>query len=142
MPRYRTRTGVVIDTSPEAAGFLGAEQIGGGDPPQAEPTAVTEAEPVAPASPDGGPAEPVQEPPAGTDAAEPVQPAPETAEMTAAAPPPSPESLDADDYEQWTTVELREEMRRRNRDREEADRLHTSQDKADLIADLRADDGK
>jgi hypothetical protein len=163
-PRYRTRTGVVIDTTPEAAQFLGAEEIGGGDAPQAEPTAVTQADRIAPAVPEGGPTPPVQEPAEGTDAAEPVQepPAPaedaqqpmtatgdnpETVEMPAAAPAPAPEPTDpqpqplsGDDYEQWTTVELRAEMRKRNENRAEGDRLRTSQDKPELIADLRADD--
>lgn len=88
-PRYRTRLGVEIETSPAAAEFLGAEPVGGdsggGDSGRedAEPNPVADADRIAPASPEGGPVEPVQEPADGVspDVPEPQEP-----------PPPAPDA--------------------------------------------------
>jgi hypothetical protein len=148
MPRYRTRRGVVIDTSEQAAEFLGAEPFDG-DTPETPQEQVEPAGTISPPQPEGGPAEPVQEPAPVAPPQPPDNTAPETVEMTAQVPPPdaSPEgdagetsSLSDDDYSQWTVAELRAEMRKRNEGRDEATRLHLSQDKRDLIDDLRADD--
>ena len=54
-------------------------------------------------------------------------------------PEPEPE-VEPDSYEDWTVVQLKEEIAARNEGRDDSDHLSTAGNKADLIATLEADD--
>jgi hypothetical protein len=131
------------------------------EPEEGEPLPGMTQEPW-PSEPDEGgiapPGEDGQEeegpPPGDTPQAEPVHAEPPEEQQPAAPEEPAegeelpeqsgpPAGLDGGtDYSTWTTVELKDEVRRRNSTFSEGDRLPIDRNKAELIEILQADDAK
>jgi hypothetical protein len=135
VPRLRNRlTGVTVSVGDAVAGRLGAAwEAVGDDQPQQD--AADQPGPAAPVSPEGGPAEPVRPAPEPT---EPAAPDDQPAAPEPAGPPAGPGT----DYDKWTTVELKDEVRRRNATFSEGERLPIDRNKAELIQILQQDDEK